>query len=418
MHKTIIAYVILLILTLTACHAGPNKKSLAYLKPKFKQSRFFVKLEALTQETPHKVWEQFFTERGASKSWEDLQKKDQWVHINLNCLEPCPIPDQADQVGKAIIQYLSYHNLTVEGLKLISYEKQQLTRLLIEIGKLTKLKSLDLSENRLSQLPPEIGKLTKLKSLDLSDNRLSQLPPEIGKLVNLMGLNLKNNQLNKLPPEIGNLTNLNDLNLENNQLNKLPPEIGNLTNLIRLILSFNALTTLPLTMRNLRKLIQIDLIDNKLTVLPASLKFIVDLHSPINLEMDSWPADYYSAKLDLSTLATYAYQSLPRSLFDLCARQIATDHKANQQQSQQIIKQLPGDLQPSVLVEKMDSCPLIQGKRITYLHDITWEDDPSEGETIPFYWDKSFYTSQDVKVMLEALKDKKVFLVSEHHFPQ
>jgi hypothetical protein len=47
------------------------------------------------------------------------------------------------------------------------------------------VKLVSLSKCKISKLPPEIGKLTKLKELDLSDNQLTSLPPEIVNLTDL-----------------------------------------------------------------------------------------------------------------------------------------------------------------------------------------------------------------------------------------
>jgi Leucine-rich repeat (LRR) protein len=65
--------------------------------------------------------------------------------------------------------------------------------------------SLTLSYNKLEYLTDELGKLTKLGSLDVSHNPLSKsarLPPAIGMLGDLWDLNLKGLNLVDPPPSV------------------------------------------------------------------------------------------------------------------------------------------------------------------------------------------------------------------------
>jgi internalin A len=145
-----------------------------------------------------------------------------------------------------------------------------LSELPTEIGKLIKLKSLNLSANdKLNVLSESILNLTNLKSLNLSLDRLNTLPDSIGRLTNLISLNLCANPLKTLPESITQLENLTELNLRYNQLNSLPESIGNLSNLILLDLCHNQLKTLPASITQLTSLVEFNIEGNPLTqILP------------------------------------------------------------------------------------------------------------------------------------------------------
>ena len=89
-----------------------------------------------------------------------------------------------------------------------------------DIGRLSALRTLDLSYNQLTSVPAEIGQLTSLKVLNLRGNLLTSLPAEIGQLTSLRTLDLADNQLTSVPAEIGQLTSLTELYLCNNQLTR------------------------------------------------------------------------------------------------------------------------------------------------------------------------------------------------------
>jgi leucine-rich repeat protein SHOC2 len=77
-------------------------------------------------------------------------------------------------------------------------------------------------------VPAEIGRLSALRTLDLSDNQLTSLPAEIGQLTALRQLFLYGNQLTSVPAEIGQLTLLTYLGLCVNQLTSVPAAIREL----------------------------------------------------------------------------------------------------------------------------------------------------------------------------------------------
>ncbi len=297
----------------------------------------------------------------------------------------------------------------------------QLTTLPQIIDDLVNLTELQLNNNRLTELPTTIGKLVKLNELDLKDNHLTQLPPTIGNLVNLSKLNLSNNQLTILPPNISNLVNLRYLHLDKNQLTKIPDDIDKLVNLNCLWLEINQLTQLPQSIGNLINLKKFNLKYNKLTALPAKLakyflKFASDsFGNTIRLDLtnSTWlQAQELTGPIDQATLSAYSYEVVPRSLVTICAKHVQNRYnQATDTSRQAIIKRLPEELHPnnlSKLIERESTS--IYHQRIIYFEHINNQD-------IPFYWDQELCTPQDVNNMLEALKDKKVFLAPEHSIP-
>lgn len=100
---------------------------------------------------------------------------------------------------------------------------------------------LDLSGQNLTRVPPHVLERTDLEELDLSTNMLSgALPSEIGRLKKLKILNVSSNEMTGVPAEVGQLTNLEILDLSNNKLTGLPYELGNLKSLKVLNISGNA----------------------------------------------------------------------------------------------------------------------------------------------------------------------------------
>ena len=138
-----------------------------------------------------------------------------------------------------------------------------------EFGRLTALRTLDISHNALSgPIPPELGNLANLEQLTLGDNGLTgPIPLEIRNLVALESLALDDNALSGLiPPELGNLVALESLNFDGNDLSgPIPPEIGNLAALEALFLGNNAVSgPIPPQIGNLATLRYLSLRNNGL----------------------------------------------------------------------------------------------------------------------------------------------------------
>ncbi|WP_187344905.1 leucine-rich repeat domain-containing protein [Cystobacter ferrugineus] len=107
--------------------------------------------------------------------------------------------------------------------KELTLNGRKLGTLPASIGEFSELERLWLGSTGLKQLPGELGRLGKLKRLDLSFNReLRSLPPEVGQLQALESLNLKNTGLTSLPEELGRLERLTFLDLQATELKSLP----------------------------------------------------------------------------------------------------------------------------------------------------------------------------------------------------
>lgn len=179
-----------------------------------------------------------------------------------------------------------------------------------DIGKLTKLTTLEITGNKVSALPGAVGNLknltsvnlrnnkftalptvtknwTKLTSLDLSGNNLTQIPVgSIPYMTSLTTLNLANNKLvsntsstlaklNKL----STLTKLTTLNLSGNSITALPTTaLGKMTKLKYLYLQNNAITEIPSVIGKLTALVELDASNNKITKIDASISKCVKIN--------------------------------------------------------------------------------------------------------------------------------------------
>lgn len=112
------------------------------------------------------------------------------------------------------------------------------------IGKLTKLRSLDLSNNKIIGLPSDLWSLGSLKSLNLSSNQISgSLPNNIGNFGFLESLDLsRNNFSGEIPATISSLVSLQVLKLNGNRFEQsIPAGILNCRSLVTIDLSLNQL---------------------------------------------------------------------------------------------------------------------------------------------------------------------------------
>jgi Leucine-rich repeat (LRR) protein len=128
------------------------------------------------------------------------------------------------------------------------------------IGRLTRLRTLDLGHNLLSSLPDSMAGLQALEILYIHDNRLSVLPAWIGELRGLTYLNAAENGLRVMPPLAG-LESLIELRLMHNRLTGVPPLPASLR---ELHLRGNECTAVPEVVRGLPELRVLDLRANRL----------------------------------------------------------------------------------------------------------------------------------------------------------
>jgi internalin A len=135
------------------------------------------------------------------------------------------------------------------------------------IGKLQKLKYLQISDCKVQSIPDELKELGSLeyllfqtnpkldhkkvvdlcsnfphlKMLVLSGCNIYELSDSIYKLDSITKLGLSFNQLTDLPAAIGQLSQLCTLNLRRNHIHRLPESMGNLLRLTEIDLSYNKL---------------------------------------------------------------------------------------------------------------------------------------------------------------------------------
>jgi Leucine-rich repeat (LRR) protein len=165
-----------------------------------------------------------------------------------------------------------------------------------QIGRLRKLRMLDLGHNQLTRLPDALADLESLTDfLYLHDNRLASLPSSLARLTKLRYLNISENAFEALPECVCGMASLIELRASNNQLASLPDSIGHLASLREMHLRNNRLTTLPESIEKLRDLRQIDLRGNPLTHLPPALAALprldkLDLRWVTPLEPMEWLA--------------------------------------------------------------------------------------------------------------------------------
>lgn len=130
----------------------------------------------------------------------------------------------------------------------------------------TNLEYLSLRNDHLKEFPEGIGKLRKLKTLDLSGNDFLVLPDELRNLINLEELYLndeKNLDFNQTFDVLKELPELQMLHLDNDYIRKIPSSINQLNKLEALYLNHNLLKDLPLTVNTLGRLKYLEVKGNK-----------------------------------------------------------------------------------------------------------------------------------------------------------
>jgi Leucine-rich repeat (LRR) protein len=179
----------------------------------------------------------------------------------------------------------------------LSLWKKRLGRVPEWVWERTDLETLVLADNALSDVSPRIGRLKKLRMLDLGHNRLTQVPDDLADLDGLTDfLYLHDNQLTSLPSSLARLTKLRYLNISENAFELWPESVsgstGRLERLRELHLRDNKLTSLPESIAMLKELRHIDLRGNPLTQLPPILATMPRLEKLdlrwVNLPPPAW----------------------------------------------------------------------------------------------------------------------------------
>ncbi len=179
-------------------------------------------------------------------------------------------------------------DLSNEEATTLTHSVSRWTQLPPEIGKLTRLKELNLTNNSLASLPEELFLLHNLESLCLNNNKITSIPTGIKNLRKLKKLYLRSNLIETIPIEVTELADLNLLDIGHNKLSLLPPEIDKLSNLKYLNLEWNELSSIHSRIGTLTNIKSLLIRGNSITSPPVE---ILDLGTKSVL-------DYLQAKLE------------------------------------------------------------------------------------------------------------------------
>ncbi len=158
------------------------------------------------------------------------------------------------------------------NLETLDLQKNKLTELNLDLGKLPKLKQLDVHTNELTTTSLRLTENRTLKILNLHSNRLTDVPAAARACKQLESLWIGGNKDLKLSNKsFRKLRTVSDLNLYKCGLSTLPRGMRKLRDLEVLDLYYNAFTELPRTITNLKKLNQLAVSNNQLTALPTRL---------------------------------------------------------------------------------------------------------------------------------------------------
>lgn len=108
-------------------------------------------------------------------------------------------------------------NLNLASAKLVEFKETM-------FDFMPNLQRLNLDKNHLSNMSAQIGKLTKLEYFSMAKNPLNVVPPSLGSLVELRYLNIRECNVKSLPPEIWYCRKLETLNVSSNVLETFPKQ--------------------------------------------------------------------------------------------------------------------------------------------------------------------------------------------------
>lgn len=159
----------------------------------------------------------------------------------------------------------TYPNLTKVTLGFC--EIKNIDKLIRNLYKYSKIKSLNIFLGNLNSFPKGLYHLDSLKSLDLEFNkRINHLPGEFKKLKNIEEISLKNLVVDKEAQiQLKGFKNLKELQLIKCNLKKIPDFIGNLPNLEILVLDNNPIETLDVSFERFKSIRKVSLIDTELS---------------------------------------------------------------------------------------------------------------------------------------------------------
>ena len=87
------------------------------------------------------------------------------------------------------------------SLQKLNLDKNRITNMSVQIGRLARLEHFSMAKNPLSLIPPSIGNLTELKFLNLRECNIKAVPPELWYCLKLETLNLSSNVLETFPKQ-------------------------------------------------------------------------------------------------------------------------------------------------------------------------------------------------------------------------
>lgn len=196
------------------------------------------------------------------------------------------------------------------------------------LGDMSRLRTLKLNSNQLDgDIPTQIGKLSELRVLQIGDNRIHGfIPTHIGRLRNLEHLELWSNRLyGSIPNELKHLSNMSFLYLDHNNFQgSIPSIIGELP-LIDLTLGDNSLQgPLPTSIGNLSNLRRLWVSNNYLTgEIPQELFLLSNNLKALYIDGNQFTGTLspeFSKLISIEDIRLYENSftgCLPRAIFDL-----------------------------------------------------------------------------------------------------
>jgi adenylate cyclase len=138
--------------------------------------------------------------------------KGSFAKLRVLVLDHCPVTSfELDQPVPTLT------SLNIASAKLVEFKETM-------FNFMPNLQKLNLDKNHLSNMSSQIGRLSKLEFLSMAKNPLNIVPPSIGSLLELKFLNLRECNVKSLPPEIWYCRRLETLNVSCNVLESFPKQ--------------------------------------------------------------------------------------------------------------------------------------------------------------------------------------------------
>lgn len=138
--------------------------------------------------------------------------KGSFPKLRVLVLDHCPITS-----FELDLPVPTLSSLNIASAKLVEFKESL-------FDSMPNLQKLNLDKNHLSNMSSQIGRLTKLEFLSMAKNPLNIVPPSLGNLVELKFLNVRECNIKSLPPEIWYCRKLETLNVSSNVLETFPKQ--------------------------------------------------------------------------------------------------------------------------------------------------------------------------------------------------